>query len=109
MKLRHAAALALTGWYLMYPPISDCLGATQDHPCSNSPPSRWMTERVFDTADACQKALDDFTRQGMAQFKHATENKKPGTPPGFGVEETMGLSHLAAQCVATDDPRLKGN
>jgi hypothetical protein len=40
MKLRHAAALALVGWYLMAPPMSSWPGTPWIDP--NAPLSKWQ-------------------------------------------------------------------
>lgn len=66
MKLRHAAALALVGWYLMTPPIYE---VTTNSPESvkmgdkfyevrpSAPLGVWEVTASFDSADACQAAL----------------------------------------------------
>jgi hypothetical protein len=36
MNLRYAAALALVGWYLMYPPIENCFGVPDGSQCKES-------------------------------------------------------------------------
>ncbi len=54
MTLRHAAALALVGWYLMYPPTP------------NRPLSQWEILNIFDSATECRKALED--QYSMAEY-----------------------------------------
>jgi hypothetical protein len=49
MNLRHAAALALIGWYLMAPPYGDTR--------PKIPLSEWDTQRVFDSARDCDEVL----------------------------------------------------
>jgi len=91
MKLRHAVALALVGWYLMCPPIrpgcspsemklrsllgkSPCAARTPDY---EAPIDQWQTVLAeFDSILKCQTG-----------------------------EQT---SQDGCECVATDDPRLKG-
>jgi len=51
MKLRHAAALALVGWYLMMPP-STSSGRIQ----KDAPLSRWYIFTTFETKKECEKA-----------------------------------------------------
>ena len=46
MNLRHAAALALVGWYLMVPPLSN----------PSAPLSKWNLYRSYDTARECEVA-----------------------------------------------------
>jgi hypothetical protein len=50
MKLRHAAALALVGWYLMMPPLRG--GGKPD---DQAPISAWTVFRKFDSTAACQE------------------------------------------------------
>ena len=43
MKLRHTAALALVGWYLMMPP----------YPKVDEPLNKWSISKAFKTAQDC--------------------------------------------------------
>ena len=87
MKIRHAAALALVGWYLMVtPPIS----ITTMQADTQAVLSEWSISRSFDSADACEKAKSDFQK----------------TSPKL-VNNGVGISRFAS-CISTDDPRLKG-
>jgi hypothetical protein len=45
MKLHHAAALALVGWYLMVPPRRPTGGSTHRHRCPNGKATVFMTQR----------------------------------------------------------------
>jgi len=63
MKLRHAAALGLVGWYLMIPPrLGNAPNQFDDH----APLSRWFALRSHDAAHECEgaKFLD---REGHKQ------------------------------------------
>jgi hypothetical protein len=51
MNLRHTAALALVGWYLMMPPVTSD-GRIQ----KNAPLSRWYIFSNFETKEECEKA-----------------------------------------------------
>jgi hypothetical protein len=99
MKARHAAALALVGWYLMVPPQSfDMSGLSPNNAKTEvpkrvkeysqlvaaTPLSRWKTKKFFDTAQEC---------------KHQKNLDVEADSPDYFFEE----------CIATDDPRLKGN
>jgi hypothetical protein len=110
MHLHHAAALALVGWYLMVPPsLADgswvcgdgltglvaqrVFGTEQiEKACAirrntadvNAPLSEWHEISPFETLDACQEAKNKLYDAARA------------ASPMNGAE-----------CVATDDPRLK--
>ena len=88
MTLRHAAALALVGWYLMQPPTirgKDGKSIFLDH----APLSDWRHITSFDTAKDCEAALNHIYAlpTNMAMESGATYNR----------------------CVASDDARLKSN
>jgi hypothetical protein len=102
MKVRHATALALAGWYLMMPPANQ-LGA---------PLSQWKTLESFDSASQCRDWLMDFQRRATSDQKQIA-GKVAGRM--LTDAETIDLAFAdswkagmdEAQCVATDDPRLK--
>jgi len=85
MKLRHAAALALVGFYLMIPPEGQ----------NQAPLQQWKAVRSFDTAQACEDA------SSKARMVFGQLIKEFKTTPGARPED------FNAQCVSTDDPRLK--
>jgi len=86
MSPRRAAALALLGWYLMMPPLTPD-GKQID---SGAPLAQWDTRLGFDTADDCMKSL-------LALIKDKSK----------GALGRQQLGH--SRCIASDDPRLKGN
>src|SRR5262249_24600360 len=92
MNLRHAAALALVGWYLMVPTP---YGSADLHYEPNLPLSKWTAFESFETADACGKARYDMQRK--------TEKDRPDQ---LTVKGRMAFLAGEAQCIATDDPRL---
>ena len=106
MSLRHATALALVGWYLMMPPM---LGGNPPiyetpRPDLNAPLGSWLVAEVFDTAAQCNEALAtdrevppnlDVRKLTAKQFAEIQNSKK-------------GLWASSDRCVASDDPRLKG-
>ena len=51
--LRHAAALALVGWYLMVPPPRDHKTGLPDFQAALTD---WSVEQSFNTADECRIA-----------------------------------------------------
>jgi hypothetical protein len=126
MKPRHAAALALVGWYLMVP-FPDAPGQT---PNFRATLSQWNQMGAFDTAVACDKeresrrklaaeALEQVKREIIEDFlrrnKAAQPSNRPPSkvPPKVHDDEvtasTDALEVAASRCIASDDSRLKGN
>jgi hypothetical protein len=89
MKPHHAITLALVGWYLMVPPSK--LSATNAYKQSLN---RWQVVQGFDTADGCEDFRLDF-------FQSARQERT------LGVLNPAYRDYMFAQCVATDDPRLR--
>jgi hypothetical protein len=96
----QAAAVAFVGWYLMTPP-------TNEH--DNSDPrlplhQGWNIYGRFDTASECQSArLGEIVKTSVQLEK----SKRGGLLESALLAE--GESLMASRCIATDDPRLKGN
>jgi len=91
MNLRHTAALALLGWYLLTPPIasvgSKWNSATKEYdPYTSAPLSQWQTVLTFDTAEECRAEL-------------ANQNAQ--------IQVHCPTCAALAECVASDDPRFK--
>jgi hypothetical protein len=86
MNLRHAAALALVGWYLMVPP-PDTVTLEQFRKGEMPPLTIWIQLWAFDSAKECQDKL--------AQLVH--DQKDPRR------RDTLAMG----RCIASDDPRLK--
>jgi hypothetical protein len=84
MKLRHAAALALTGWYVLVPPTPD----------PTLPLSQWTVVHESDSDVDCR------VRAQMARV----DAKQP---PNNGNWVRNPNSYT--QCVKSNDPRLKPN
>lgn len=93
MNIRHAAALALVGWYLMIPPAveEDSNHALHTKP---APLSEWQNFESFDTAKECEEGAKPLVKPMQADVsqQHLSLND---------------LRLLYARCFATDDPRLK--
>jgi hypothetical protein len=70
MKPRHAAALALVGWYLMIPSSMLPAGAAYKEPLR-----KWQIVRSFDTADDCNGFLSSFFES--SQQKQALNKLEP--------------------------------
>jgi hypothetical protein len=91
MKPRHAATLALLGWYLMVPPPYGWLSP-------DAPIAQWKEWQAFDTATQCEAAHDKMIADGQKTVfdSHATEGDK-----------TLAYEFITSQCVEADDPRLR--
>jgi len=111
MNLRHAAALALVGWYLMIPPASDwkrfqaaeVVTGYFAHlgPFYPAPFEKWKTLGEFYSQANCEGARQSIVRRdGTIKGQPMLSN---GSMPSA---EQYQASHAA--CIATDDPRLKG-
>ena len=111
MNPRHAAVLALVGWHLMTPPTvmprtgDPITWITYD---STAPISRWVHTDSFDHAADCETA-----RRGLLdRAKKDTSIVVPEAMSHADVIRSLNervLSAVSAECIATDDPRLKGN
>ena len=106
MKLRHAAAFALVGWYLMVSPFTrkSYLGADihaaqlgllliHPNPDMAQPLSKWQKIGQFDSEHDCHRALRRLEYEG----------EKPADTPTTFRWPVWGT----ARCIASDDPRLK--
>ena len=85
MKPRHAAALALVGEYVMQPPTHRVNSQTIFE--DSAPLTSWRQMYSYDVAKQCQDEIGH-----LQTF-----------PPVAAVHGDH------ARCVASDDPRLKGN
>lgn len=86
MNPRHIAALALVVWYLLVAPPQ----AFKDFKYHEVPLREWTHKATFDTDVECNHEIS----KGCHHFQNGEEN---------GFEGPL----CYAQCVATDDPRLK--
>ncbi len=97
MKISHAAALVLVGFYLITPPVTESgLGISIDPHLSLS---IWDIQGTFDTKEECEKQ--------RAQLKE--DNPAP-TGPWHRADADRNSQAEAlrnGQCVSTGDPRLK--
>ena len=105
MKLRHAAALALTGWYLIVPPGSckpGWISPDKPQPCA-APLSDWIVALSFSHQDKCEAERNADISYG----KQETANAR-GSDDRVLVDSTAKLywRALSERCISTDDPRL---
>jgi hypothetical protein len=112
VTLRHAAALALLGWYLMVPPIHKSgiltrfwYGQLAD----------WSIVNSFDSAKECE----DYREKMVGASRNAS--KQPPSASEYLPSDVRGLGdgyfyspstkkayreNPTAMCIASDDPRL---
>jgi len=96
MKPRHAAALALVGWYLMIPPIGAHRTIHDDAPISS-----WRIESSYDKAAECEEGRSAWKRTTLDEAKNLHLAIKESDTELVLMDFKLGV------CVATDDPRLK--
>jgi hypothetical protein len=89
MVPRHAAAIAVVGWYLMIPSSMLPPGVAY-----NEPLSKWQIVRGFDTADGCDDFLNIF-------FEHSRQKQ------ALKMLKPTYWDYMFAESIATDDSRLK--
>lgn len=116
MKIPHSVALALVGWYLMVPPDSNDKAAAIA--TANYDYSQWETIDSFDSAADCQSVLRGV--RGIIAHRLKKNFNVSADVPGIhsAIQHAtsedqlewlkFAVGRLAAQCVASDDPRLKG-
>jgi len=97
MNLRHAAALALVGWYLLMPPMPVEPSGLLGPPDLRAPLSKWDQEGEYDHVGDCQSEIFQIRNYSLdSKIK----------PKNRGAANAA-LAILNARCIATDDPRLK--
>ena len=120
MNLRHAAALALVGWYLMVPPMVQKEDWQLGVRHSTAPLSEWFIWNSFDTADACTKARDALRARPLSNALTDDYHRwLAGRASSINLLEeweniysdllAINNAFSQAQCIATDDPRLNSN
>ena len=128
MKTRHAAALALVGWYLLTPiPQIDPATQLPTGYADKSVPFRyWTNWGSFDSAKECEAEIQRQIHLGLQidaelrnrqseQEKEAfwegmdkAEKKPKGWNHALHGSNGFGVtSALSAKCIGTDDPRLE--
>ena len=93
------------GWYLLVPPptevrpLSEVL-AEGFKPGSLPPLSKWLQFLVFDSAQECSDS-----RLALVKSAAVEAQRQPSS-----VSAVMTSHRIdASQCIASDDPRLRGN
>jgi hypothetical protein len=95
MNFRHAAALALVGWYLMVPPpvIHSSVPVDLDAPLS-----KWGIFSAHDSAAECEQGLVAFYKLAKTELLANPSDER---------DRIRFYQLESSQCVASDDPRLK--
>jgi hypothetical protein len=110
MKPRHAAALASIGWYLMVPQASRRMPLLLE---TNKSLSQWETRQSFDTARECEAAqhkIHAYLEAATSQRRNEAGSQKAYVDdPVSQMLWTEEAKIATSKCIATDDPRLKGN
>jgi hypothetical protein len=96
MKNRHAAALALVGWYLLAPPLMDPDEA-HEQTALMAPLAHWFPYDEFDSVSECHKREAYFQTVAARQLAKSYDEK----------DRAAAFRARNVQCIATDDPRLK--
>jgi hypothetical protein len=99
MKPRHAAALALVGWYLMVPPLTS--GGGPHDILFHAPLSKWEVGQEQDSKVECQNDLKENI-EDLEDLKHVDD-----CASGSCVIITHQFA--SGRCIASDDPRLGNN
>ena len=99
MKVRHAVALTLAGWYLMVPPAGRTARVALSMPLS-----QWTTVGSYDSAVKCESGK----RKGLplVEKRIKKDAEKAGVPAHDS--DVQILAQRLLRCVSSDDSRLKG-
>jgi len=100
MNLRHTAALALVGWYLMLPPMNSWPRTPWID--RNAPFSKWTIQATLNSANDCEVARDKHEIDFALAVKSANPKRHEADPNLSSPIDDGAL------CIASDDPRLKG-
>jgi hypothetical protein len=103
-KLRHTAALALVGWYLMVPPV-----ASNGIVNPSAPLWKWWKFQKDDSAQECRMFLSEL-QQGPVTEAEWESSKRAAQElrhtPTLDREE-LQKRILESLCIEEHDPRLK--
>ena len=117
MRIRHAAALALMGWYLISPPLTkDPINPVTGTgwPATDAPLSKWTILDSYDSAADCGIERDKDRMQDVQGLQkidnegHWSLSRSGHRDPNYAVAVAQMLAGTEAECIATDDPRLAG-
>jgi hypothetical protein len=106
MKARHAATLALVGWYLMMPPRGGPMGDQfyPNDPFSKSAGTDRLTGwRKFGQTEYATKDECEVEHEGWKSIFPDSGN----IPKERITARQLARGAVALQCISSDDPRLK--
>jgi hypothetical protein len=117
VKSNRAVVLALVGWYLIAPPYMEeepHVGAPDIN--LDAPLSAWSPRGVFDSEIECGEArirANNDADRALGKMYERSKRKSGGLAEPFRGFELSTAEYLESmmwpKCVASDDPRLKGN
>jgi hypothetical protein len=102
MRTRHAAALALVGWYLMTPVSARCVAHADGKWSLRIPPTKKTDHGPKIDSSA---SLNHWWGIGAFRSREDCERVRANWP----TDTWTGQQVLHGECVFLDDPRLKGN
>jgi len=116
MKSRHAAALALVGWYLMMPPVDIPTGKYVEE----APIASWRKLVEYDTFTKCENRRQDDLRFYLSSLNRPKLSDREvekldtmldsenGWPSGTTrkIDAHMLQGYVSRRCISSDDPRL---
>jgi hypothetical protein len=105
MKSHAVLSLSLIGWYLLIPPVFSPMG---EHSRSfndlTAPLNKWDIWARFDSQISCEKEKENLRIEAPVRLKFAREHPDKDTN---GNIVAVSEAWQYADCVASDDPRLK--
>ena len=116
MRLRHAAALAIAGWYLLLAPYRASVPANPAafrksiSPSTlydfGTPLSTWIRQGSFNSEADCEREKDTLYRRQLDDYRQTRSDAKSSSR-----DKKAGFNQMArfyhAQCIGADDPHLK--
>jgi hypothetical protein len=96
MKIRHAVAPALIGWYLMVPPLVNAPYKID----TEAPLANWKVHQTFGTAEECNNSL----LAAKNKYEHTASAPLGSIEKGT---RAFALQMTFAQCVSSNNPNLK--
>jgi len=104
MKPREAAALALLGWYLMFPPPA--MNTKNSVVDVDAPIGKCTIWASYDAVKDCEAERSKKQQEFLRLFQEALRSEKD---PRNSSPRTASffLTRDMTACIATDDPRLK--